>query len=227
MNNTLSAQVVAAALTIGFDNWDPNFSSNPIHLNTLFYNSGTFNGWTVQQVFNEANKKLSGCSSPYSYSALTSAMDVFNQNYDDGTINLGKLSCSDNLGKEEGDDASLSLNVSNNVDLNISAFPNPLNAQTTIEFVSAEDLNGTLEVFNVTGVKIAVLYNGEIKAGQKYSFNYNAENLAAGMYFARLSTNNGTAVQNIVKIQVMFLLRIGFLILLNKKRGHSLLSGLF
>ena len=74
-------------------------------------------------------------------------------------------------------------------------------SQTTIEFVASEDLTGSLELYTVTGVKLAVLYTGEIKAGQKYSFAYNADALASGMYFAKLTTNNGTAVQNIVKIR--------------------------
>ena len=201
LSNTLAGQVVAAALSIRFDLSDPNFSSNPIHLKDLYYNTGTFAGWTVQQVFDEANKKLSGCGSVYTYSQLTNALDVFNQNYDDGTTNLGKLSCTNPCAKsEDSQSQSMSLNVTTNADLNMSAYPNPFSSQTTIEFVASEDLTGSLELYTVTGVKLAVLYTGEIKAGQKYSFAYNADALASGMYFAKLTTNNGTAVQNIVKI---------------------------
>ncbi|GDX52628.1 hypothetical protein LBMAG27_16750 [Bacteroidota bacterium] len=200
LNNVFAGQVVTAALSLGFDNTDPNFSSNSIHLKDLYFNTGTFAGWTVQQVFNEANKKLSGCYSSYSYTQLNNAMDMFNQNYDDGTVDLGHLQCTNPAAKQE-DDGMNSLHVSTNVDLNLSVYPNPFSNVTSINFVSSEDLTGTVEVFNVTGVKIAELYKGEIKAGLNYSFNFNAENLAAGMYLCRLSTNNGTAVQNIVKIQ--------------------------
>ena len=202
LNNTLAGQVVAAALNLGFDNWDVNFSSNTIHLKNLYFNSGTFAGWTVQQVFDEANKKLSGCSSGYSYSQLTNALDVFNKNYDNGTVDLGKLSCTYSCAKIENNSNDLAqLYTTTNTELNMSIYPNPFIAQTTFELVASEDVEAVLELYSVTGALISEIYRGEMKAGEKYNFEYNADNLASGVYFAKLTTSDGSVVRNIVKIQ--------------------------
>ena len=202
LNNTLAGQVVAAALNIGFDSWDPNFSSNSIQLKNLYFNSGTFAGWTVQQVFDEANKKLSGCSSSYTYSQLTNALNVFNKNYDNGTRDLGKLSCTYTCAKIENSSNDLTqLYSTTNTDLNMAVYPNPFIEQTTFELVASEDVDAVLELYSVTGALISEIYRGEMKAGEKYNFEYNAHNLASGIYFAKLTTSDGSVVRNIVKIQ--------------------------
>ncbi|PSR04562.1 MAG: hypothetical protein BRD50_03365, partial [Bacteroidetes bacterium SW_11_45_7] len=62
-SNTLAGHVVTLKLSITFDKYDPGFGSSPINLEDLTVTQGTFAGWTVSQVFAEANKALGGCNS--------------------------------------------------------------------------------------------------------------------------------------------------------------------
>ncbi|MBS1657826.1 MAG: T9SS type A sorting domain-containing protein, partial [Bacteroidetes bacterium] len=92
-NNVLAAQLVAAVLNIGFDQYDANFSSNSIYTKNLLVNSGNFAGWTVEQLITEANNAIGGCSSSYSLTDLNNALDAFNNNYDNGSQNMGNFIC--------------------------------------------------------------------------------------------------------------------------------------
>jgi len=92
-SNTLAGHVVTLKLSITFDKYDPGFGSSPINLEDLTVTQGTFAGWTVSQVFAEANKALGGCNSSYSLSQLTDAVTAINENFVDGQLTGNYLSC--------------------------------------------------------------------------------------------------------------------------------------
>ena len=48
----------------------------------------------------------------------------------------------------------------------------------------------SVEVFSMSGMKIASLFNGEIEAGANYSVEFNAEELPVGIYLYRISNNS-------------------------------------
>ena len=91
--NTFAGQLVAATLTLGFDANDPNFSTNNLSIAELVYNTGIFTGMTVGEVVAIANEVIGGCSTEYSPAQLTQGLDLFNQNYVDGTTDNGNFSC--------------------------------------------------------------------------------------------------------------------------------------
>lgn len=64
-------------------------------------------------------------------------------------------------------------------------FPNPFNPSTTIKFTMPQSSDVTLEVFNVLGQLVATQTLGEQQAGER-SVQFNASNLASGMYTYRL-----------------------------------------
>jgi len=92
-SNVLAGQLVTAVLNVGFDAYDPDFSSNTIHTGDLIIASGTFAGWTVNQLIAEASSTIGGCSSNYSPSDLNDALSSFNENYDNGTTDNGYTIC--------------------------------------------------------------------------------------------------------------------------------------
>jgi len=92
-SNVLAGQLVTAILNTGFDAYDPNFSSNAINTGNLVIVSGTFAGFTINQLIAEANNTIGGCNSTYSYSALNDALTSFNENYDNGTTDNGHITC--------------------------------------------------------------------------------------------------------------------------------------
>ena len=83
----------------------------------------------------------------------------------------------------------------------LNIFPNPLDQQTTIQFTGADNGFGSLEILNVTGVRQQLIFEGEIKSGNNYSFNWNTSELANGIYICRLNNGAGSAVMRLVKIE--------------------------
>lgn len=76
----------------------------------------------------------------------------------------------------------------------LRSFPNPFNEKTTIYFNLKKQENVNLSVFDDTGNKIAVLFDGELAKGE-HSFIFNSKvykNLAAGTYTYKLTTGTET-----------------------------------
>lgn len=95
-DNVLSGQMLTLALTIGFDNYDPNFGAGQQHLTDMVIASGDFQGMTVGQFFEIANEVLGGCNTDYTPDQINSTADSINNNYDNGTQDLGFLTCPNN-----------------------------------------------------------------------------------------------------------------------------------
>ncbi len=67
-------------------------------------------------------------------------------------------------------------------------YPNPFNPSTIIGFTVPTAGNYSLKVYNMLGQEVASLVNGQLSAGA-YKINFNASNLASGVYIYRLSGN--------------------------------------
>jgi hypothetical protein len=68
-------------------------------------------------------------------------------------------------------------------------YPNPFNPTTTIQYVLANAGNVSLKVYDILGREVATLINGRQDAGE-YTVQFNAANLASGIYFYRLQAGN-------------------------------------
>jgi len=67
--------------------------------------------------------------------------------------------------------------------------PNPFNPSTMIKYSIAEDGFVKLAVYNLTGEEVALLVNSQQKAG-RYEIDFNASNLASGVYIYRMESAN-------------------------------------
>jgi hypothetical protein len=65
-------------------------------------------------------------------------------------------------------------------------YPNPFNPSTMIQFTVPSKGHAVLKVFNVLGQEVVTLFNGEAAAGVNHQVEFNASNLASGIYFSRL-----------------------------------------
>lgn len=81
----LLGQVVALSLSVGFDQYDPNFGASSTSLKDLVVASGTFADWTVGQVLAEANTIIGGGWNSYSAAQINDAVSEINENFVDGT----------------------------------------------------------------------------------------------------------------------------------------------
>lgn len=91
LSNVLVSQIVALKLNIGFDEYDARFSSNNILLKNMVVKTGIFTSKTVQQILQEAENAIGGCTTQYPLFDLNDAIAKINQNYVYGTADWGFL----------------------------------------------------------------------------------------------------------------------------------------
>jgi len=91
-------------------------------------------------------------------------------------------------------------NVQQASKLSLSNSPEPFNPTTAINFSLPADGMTQLDVFNVSGAKVATLVNGFRQAGN-HQVTFDASNLPSGMYLYRLSFGGETAVNKMMLVK--------------------------
>jgi probable HAF family extracellular repeat protein len=85
-------------------------------------------------------------------------------------------------------------------DYGISAYPNPFNPKTNIQFALQQAENIKLQVYSVTGSLVATLADGYHQAGA-HEVSFDASSLTSGIYFARLDYGNQSQVQKLMLVK--------------------------
>ena len=90
------------------------------------------------------------------------------------------------------------VNVHTVKGMRAKAYPNPFMDRLNIEFTLNEDSHAKLEIFSVTGQRLAELFDGDVTAGQLKQFEYvpaencPVERVERGMVTYHLQTEQGT-----------------------------------
>jgi hypothetical protein len=80
-------------------------------------------------------------------------------------------------------------------------YPNPFNPSTVIEFSLPENVgNVKLSIYNALGEKVAELVNTSLTAG-KYQYQWNAQDVATGMYIYELRTDKFVSVKKMIMLK--------------------------
>ncbi len=79
-----------------------------------------------------------------------------------------------------------------------SIAPNPAVNRSEIQFVSSVDTHAVLEVYDMNGRKIEGLFNQDIEANLFQKVDVFVDNLDEGIYFLRLTSNEGQSTKKIV-----------------------------
>ena len=79
-------------------------------------------------------------------------------------------------------------------------YPNPFNPTTNIEFAIPKNSFAKLIIYDITGREVQTLVNEELKAGT-YKVDFDGTNLASGIYFYKLETDNFSSVKKMVLIK--------------------------
>ena len=82
----------------------------------------------------------------------------------------------------------------------MAAFPNPFNAQTTLEYTLAEAGHVEIQIFDLLGRLVATLQNGRQQAGT-YRFTFAPEQQSSGLYFCRYRINGSTGVLKLALVK--------------------------
>ena len=80
-------------------------------------------------------------------------------------------------------------------------YPNPFNPTTSIQFTVPSDGRATLKIYNTLGQEVATLFNGEASAGTFHQVQFNASNLASGVYFSRLEFDGKTQMKKLLLLK--------------------------
>ncbi|MCP4584094.1 MAG: T9SS type A sorting domain-containing protein [candidate division Zixibacteria bacterium] len=84
--------------------------------------------------------------------------------------------------------------------IELSAYPNPFNARTTINFSLAKQSPMELSIYDIAGRLVETLHRGELRAGP-HCLTWNAANLPSGVYFARLSAEDNSSIKKLALIK--------------------------
>jgi hypothetical protein len=79
-------------------------------------------------------------------------------------------------------------------------YPNPFNPQTSIKFDIPKSGLVNLKIFDLLGKEVKSLYSGNLNAG-KYEFTFNGIDMASGIYFYKLQTDNFSQVMKMLLIK--------------------------
>ena len=188
-HNSLAAEVTGLALNIAFDNYDPNYMSSTTHLQDLYIVSGPFTGWTVLQLYNQAVQILGGCSTAYAGGVIEDAVEQVSWNYQDGTVDLGYLSCTPvrMINPAEAEGAGLKL------------YPNPNNGQFILDLNLGTSISTTVDVqiMNMLGQTVYMDRTGVMdgKLQEQVSLD---KSVPAGTYLVRVTSGDQVFTKQIV-----------------------------
>lgn len=76
-------------------------------------------------------------------------------------------------------------------------YPNPFNPTTKISFIIPQEVMVKLEVYSINGQLVETLVNEQLQSGS-YSYTFNANDLASGVYFYRLTAGSFVTTNKMV-----------------------------
>jgi hypothetical protein len=82
----------------------------------------------------------------------------------------------------------------------VNNYPNPFNPTTTITTHLKTYCNISLQVFDLNGRLVDLLFEGEIESGI-HEFHWNGNNQPSGVYFIKLSSNDHNQTRKMVLLK--------------------------
>jgi hypothetical protein len=83
----------------------------------------------------------------------------------------------------------------------LGQFPNPADQVSNFEFSVPEMDDVTLNIVNIRGEVIASIFNETVDAERNYNVSFDVSELQSGIYFAHLTTSNGTLKKKFIVLK--------------------------
>lgn len=154
---------------------------------------------TVNDLFALANTGLGGGAvGATTLSAISDAVSRINEGFDECAfgqfelqLELQSMAIQGEIAKEKGD-----------INPGLRIFPNPFSSGTNIEFTAQDNEDAVVEVYTLTGYRVAVLYNGKVEEGITYNFTFTGDPVLKQMtYMCVVRTGNETNIQRILMVR--------------------------
>lgn len=158
------------------------------------------NGKKVTDLLNLASNALGGANiatltgqSGITLSDINNAVDVINRSFDGGRLFLGYYSSAQSCSVSSTLTASTMLKASTTTSaLAVKAYPNPYGNVINFTVVSPVSGKGILEVYDLLGKKLGVVYEGQLEAGVLRDIKYHVPAGARTTMVYRLTVGGKT-----------------------------------
>jgi autotransporter-associated beta strand protein len=205
----------------GFSRWTAGDSLHPLPVELNAFNS-TVSGrtvslnWTTATEINsykfEIERSKAGADTWVTLGAVTASnysnapktYNFVDKNLSAGTYNY-RLKMIDNDGSFEYSKIATEATIATPTEFNLMQnYPNPFNPSTKISYSLPVDSHITLELYSITGGKVATLISGDAKAGfYDQSVDMASYGVSSGVYFYRFvgkELNTGKQFTNVKKM---------------------------
>jgi hypothetical protein len=155
---------------------------------------------TVGDLYALANTGLGGGDiTGTTLSDISSAVDKINIGFDECRIGYFQEPVEE-IPLQSGPAGSPVADGQENLILN--AYPNPFNTAANISFTSPVAGHVALEVYSLTGARVATLFDGMVEAGQAYKFEFRGDNnVYQATYVVVVRTERDTKFQRILMVR--------------------------
>lgn len=143
----------------------------------------------------ELTYDLSDANPYFSYDSVVLIFDL-------GTMGDGSEGFTwyyDQIGYLSATSSELEMEVPSNVKLGQN-YPNPFNPTTQISYSLPESMEVNLDVYNVTGQRVATLVSGQQSSGF-HTATFDADRLSSGIYFYRLTSGNYSETKKMLLVK--------------------------
>ena len=81
---------------------------------------------------------------------------------------------------------------------NLKVYPNPFSDRVRFEFVSSEDANAQIDIYDMIGRKIKTVFEGPVESGVHYNAEFKPQTIVSGMYMYRMTLGDKVYIGKVV-----------------------------
>lgn len=181
---------------VEFTSFTANVNENTVTLNWSTATETNNSGFSVERKASNSNWQTIGFVNGNGNSTVTNHYSFADQNVATGAYTYRLKQIDYNGSSSYSAEVNVEVVPVNSFSLSQN-YPNPFNPSTIIKYSIPSNEYVTLKVFDVLGRETATLVNEEQVRGE-YSINFNAANLASGIYYYSITAGSYRATHKMI-----------------------------